>query len=195
LSDQNKVVRFEEIALPHLGAAYNLARWLVHNEQDAEDIVQEAYLRAFKFISGYYGGDSRAWLLTIVRNTCYSWLEKNRLVRLADPIEDRVDEVGLDFADPEMLFLKDAESQMVRHALQGLPVEFREIVIMREMEGLSYKEIANIVDIPIGTVMSRLAAGIQFEWWSARLHWQPSRRGTGLAGIVNRIRRHAKGCS
>jgi RNA polymerase sigma factor (sigma-70 family) len=139
LSDQNKVVRFEEIALPHLGAAYNLARWLVHNEQDAEDIVQEAYLRAFKFISGYYGGDSRAWLLTIVRNTCYSWLEKNRLVRLADPIEDRVDEVGLDFADPEMLFLKDAESQMVRHALQGLPVEFREIVIMREMEGLSYK--------------------------------------------------------
>ncbi len=139
MSDQNKVVRFEEIALPHLGAAYNLARWLVHNEQDAEDIVQEAYLRAFKFISGYYGGDSRAWLLTIVRNTCYSWLEKNRLVRLADPIEDRVDEVGLDFADPEMLFLKDAESQMVRHALQGLPVEFREIVIMREMEGLSYK--------------------------------------------------------
>jgi RNA polymerase sigma-70 factor, ECF subfamily len=159
LSDQSKVVRFEEIALPHLGAAYNLARWLVHNQQDAEDIVQEAYLRAFKFFSGYYGGDSRAWLLTIVRNTCYSWLQKNRLLRLADPIEDKIHEVGLDFADPEMLFLKDAESQIVRAALQELPVEFREIVIMREMEGLSYKEIANIVDVPIGTVMSRLARG------------------------------------
>jgi RNA polymerase sigma factor (sigma-70 family) len=159
LPDQSKAVRFEKIALPHLGAAYNLARWLVHNEHDAEDVVQEAYLRAFKFFSGYYGGDSRAWLLTIVRNTCYSWLQKNRLLSLADPIEDHLDEVGLDFADPEMLLLQRIESQVVRQALQDLPFEFREVMVLREMEGLSYKEIANIVDLPIGTVMSRLARG------------------------------------
>jgi RNA polymerase sigma factor (sigma-70 family) len=159
LSDQSKVVRFEEIALPHLGAAYNLARWLVHNEHDAEDIVQESYLRALKFFSGYYGGDARAWLLTIVRNTCYTWLQKNRLLRLADPIEDKLDELGMDFLDPEVLLLQHLDSQTVRSALQELPVEFREVVVLREMEGLSYKEIANVVDIPIGTVMSRLKRG------------------------------------
>jgi RNA polymerase sigma factor (sigma-70 family) len=159
LPDQSKAVRFEEIALPHLGAAYNLARWLVHNEHDAEDIVQEAYLRAFKFFSGYYGGDSRSWLLTIVRNTCYTWLQKNRALRLADPIEDKLNEVGLDFADPEVLLVQSVDAQLVRNALQELPVEFREIVVLREMEGLSYKEIANIADVPIGTVMSRLARG------------------------------------
>ena len=159
MPDQSKAVRFEEIVLPHLGPAYNLARWLVHNQHDAEDLVQEAYLRAFKFFSGYYGGDSRAWLLTIVRNTCYTWLQQNRALRLADPIEDKLDEVGLDFADPEMLLLQSVDAQIVRHALQELPIEFREIVVMREMEGLSYKEIANIVDVPIGTVMSRLARG------------------------------------
>jgi len=158
LPEQSKTIRFEEIALPHLAAAYNLARWLVHNEHDAEDVVQEAYLRAFKFFSGYYGGDSRSWLLTIVRNTCYTWLQKNRDLRL-DPIDDKLDEVGVQFVNPEMLLLKNADSELVRHALQELPVEFREVVVMREMEDLSYKEIANIVDVPIGTVMSRLARG------------------------------------
>jgi len=158
LPDQSKAVRFEEIALPHLAAAYNLARWLVHNEHDAEDLVQEAYLRAFKFFSGYYGGDSRSWLLTIVRNTCYTWLQKDRAVRL-EPIEEKLDQVGLDFADPEALLLQSVDSQIVRQALQELPVEFREVVVLREMEGLSYKEIANVVDLPLGTVMSRLARG------------------------------------
>ena len=159
MPDQSKAVRFEEIALPHLGAAYNLARWLLHNEHDAEDVVQEAYLRALKSFSGYYGGDSRSWLMTIVRNTCYTWLQKNRALRLSDPIEDKLDGVGLDFADPEMILLQSADSQMVRHALQELPVEFREVMVLREMEDLSYKEIADIVDVPIGTVMSRLARG------------------------------------
>ena len=159
MSDQSKVVRFEEIALPHLRAAYNLARWLVHNEHDAEDIVQESYLRALKHFSGYYGGDARAWLLTIVRNTCYTWLQKNRLLRQADPIEDKLDELGTDFLDPEVLLLQHLDSQKVRQALQELPVEFREVVVLREMEALSYKEIANVVDIPIGTVMSRLKRG------------------------------------
>ena len=159
MPDKIKATRFEETVLPHLAAAYNLARWLVHNDHDAEDIVQEAYLRAFKFFGSYHGGDSRAWLLTIVRNTCYTWLQQNRALRLTDPIEEKLDEVGVDFADPEMLFLQEADSQLVRRALQELPVEFREVVVMREMEGFSYKEIANIVDIPIGTVMSRLARG------------------------------------
>ena len=159
MPDEIRTVRFEETVLPHLAAAYNLARWLVHNEHDAEDLVQEAYLRAFKFFSGYHGGDSRAWLLTIVRNTCYAWLQQNRALRLIDPIDDKLEEVGSDFADPETLLLQDADSQLVRQALEELPVEFREIVVMREMEGLAYKEIANIVDIPIGTVMSRLARG------------------------------------
>jgi RNA polymerase sigma factor (sigma-70 family) len=159
LSDQNKVVRFEEIALPHLAAAYNLARWLVHNEHDAEDLVQEAFLRAFKSFSGYYGGNSRAWVLTIVRNTCYTWLQQNRILRLAEPIEDNLDEVALDFADPEILLLRSVDSEIVRQALQELPVEFCEVVVLREMEGLSYKEIANVVNLPLGTVMSRLARG------------------------------------
>jgi RNA polymerase sigma factor (sigma-70 family) len=159
LPDQSRVVRFEEIALPHLAAAYNLARWLVHNEHDAEDIVQESYLRAFKFFSGYYGGDSRSWLLTIVRNTCYTWLQQNRALRLAAPHDDKLEAVGLDLDDPEMLLVRSVDSEIVRDALQELPAEFREVVVLREMEGLSYKEIANIADIPIGTVMSRLRRG------------------------------------
>ena len=161
MPEQSKVVRFEEIALPHLTAAYNLARWLVHDDSEAEDIVQEAYLRAFKFFGGYYGGDSRSWLLTIVRNTCYTWLQQNRVLRLADPIDDKLDEVGVDVSEPETLLLQSVDSQMVRQALQELPVEFREVVVLREMEGLSYKEIADVVDIPIGTVMSRLKRGRQ----------------------------------
>ena len=156
---QSKVVRFEEMALPHLGAAYNLARWLVHNDHDAEDMVQEAYLRAFKFFGGYYGGDFRAWLLTIVRNTCYTWLQHNRMLRQAEPIDDKLDELEADFSDPELLLLRNVDSQIVRQALQELPVEFREVVVLREMEGLSYKEIATVVDLPLGTVMSRLARG------------------------------------
>lgn len=161
MPEQSKVVRFEEIALPHLKAAYNLARWLVHDDSEAEDIVQEAYLRAFKFFGGYYGGDSRSWLLTIVRNTCYTWLQQNRVLRLADPIDDKLDEVGADVSDPETLLLQSVDSQIVRQALQELPVEFREVVVLREMESLSYKEIADVVDIPIGTVMSRLRRGRQ----------------------------------
>ena len=160
MAAKSNVVRFEEMALPHLGAAYNLARWLVHNDHDAEDMVQEAYFRAFKFFGGYYGGDFRSWLLTIVRNTCYTWLQQNRRLRQVEPIDDyNLDELGLDFADPEMLLLQNLDMQIVRRALQELPVEFREVVVLREMEGLSYKEIATVVDLPLGTVMSRLARG------------------------------------
>jgi len=159
LADQSKAGRFEEIALPHLAASYNLARWLVHNEHDAEDLVQDAYLRAFKSFGGYYGGNARSWLLTIVRNTCYTWLQKNRVLHLTEPIDDKLDDLRLDFADPEVLLLQSADAQMVRQALQDLPLEFREVVVLREMEGFSYKEIADVIDLPLGTVMSRLARG------------------------------------
>ena len=159
MADQSKAGRFEEIVLPHLAAAYNLARWLVHNEHDAEDLVQEAYLRAFKSFAGYYGGNSRSWLLTIVRNTCYTWLQKNRVLHVTESLDDNLDELGLDFADPEMLLLQSVDAQMVRQALAELPLEFREVVVLREMEGFAYKEIADVIDLPLGTVMSRLARG------------------------------------
>lgn len=159
MPDNSRAVRFEDVALRHLPAAYNLARWLVRNDQDAEDIVQEAYLRAFKFFDGYRGGESRTWLLTIVRNTCYSWLQRNRARELTDSIDDMHDDATIDSANPELQLLQNADAQMVRAALAELPLEFREVMVMRELEELSYKQIATISDLPIGTVMSRLARG------------------------------------
>ena len=157
--EQSRAVRFEEVALPHLSTAYNLARWLVRNEQDAEDVVQEAYLRAFKSFGGYRGGESRTWLLTIVRNCCYSWLQRNRVRELTDPIDEIEETLAHDSDDPEQLLLQDIDAHTVRASLAELPLEFREIMIMRELEELSYKEISMIADLPIGTVMSRLARG------------------------------------
>ena len=159
MPEQSSANRFEEVALRHLPAAYNLARWLLRNDQDAEDVVQEAYLRAFKFFSGYRGGESRTWLLTIVRNTSYSWLQRNRARELTEPIDDAQEDLISDFTDPEIRLMQDADVQMVRAALAELPLEFREVLVMRELEELSYKEISAIADLPIGTVMSRLARG------------------------------------
>ena len=159
MPEQSRAGRFEEVVLPHLPAAYSLARWLVRNDQDAEDVVQEAYLRAFKFFEGYRGGDSRTWLLTIVRNTCYSWLQRNRARELTDSIDESHEHAIVDFANPELRLVRDADAEMVREALAELPLEFREVMVMREMEELSYKEIAAIADLPLGTVMSRLARG------------------------------------
>ena len=157
LPESNKIGRFEQVVLPHLDAAYNLARWLTHNDGDAEDVVQEAYLRAFKFFGGYHGGDSRAWLLTIVRNTCYTWLQQNRSPQLATDFDEEVHSVEGD--NPETILIESLDRQMVKQALGDLPLEFREVIVLRELEGLSYKEIANILEAPIGTVMSRLARG------------------------------------
>jgi len=159
LQEQSKVVRFEEIALPHLGAAYNLARWLVHNEHDAEDIVQEAYLRAFKFFSGYYGGDVRAWLLTIVRNTWYGRFPRRAGGAVTTVAEEDADNQADVSLDPEAQAIQHQTVEQVRCALETLPTDFREVLVLRELEGLSYKEIAAIIGIPIGTVMSRLARG------------------------------------
>jgi RNA polymerase sigma factor (sigma-70 family) len=149
--------RFEQLFLPHLDAAYNLARWLIRNEHDAEDRVQEAYLRAFRFFGGFKGGDSRSWLLAIVRNTCYTWLQQNRRQDLETVFDEEVHTRDADPFNPEKPLLETADSQLLQQALAELPVQFREILVLRELEGLSYKEIAAVAGTPIGTVMSGLA--------------------------------------
>jgi RNA polymerase sigma factor (sigma-70 family) len=159
LQKQNKLASFEEAVLPHLDAAFNLARWLMRNPADAEDVVQEAYLRAFKFFGGFHGTDGRSWLLAIVRNTCYTWMQHNRSPALAISLDDDVLEIESKDLNPEALLLQSADTQMVRQALEDLPVEFREVLVLRELEEMSYREIASITDLPLGTVMSRLARG------------------------------------
>jgi RNA polymerase sigma-70 factor (ECF subfamily) len=143
--------------LPHLNAAYNLARWLTRSDSDAEDVVQEACLRAFTYFESYHGGDSRAWLLKIVRNSSYTWLQQNRARELMVPLEDALEGLASTAGNPEPLLLQRIDAQALRQALEELPPEFREVMVLRELEGLSYKEIADIAQIPIGTVMSRLA--------------------------------------
>jgi len=158
LEQRDKLQLFEATVLPHLSAAYNFARWLLRDESGAEDVVQESYLRALKYFSGYHGGDSRAWLLTIVRNTSYNWLQQNRSRELMNPIDDATEALAATAdANPEMVLLQRIDQDLLRQALTELPIEFREVVILREMEGLSYKEIAALAELPIGTVMSRLA--------------------------------------
>ncbi len=149
--------RFEESVLPHLDSAYNLARWLTRNGHDAEDLVQDALLRAFRAFPGFRGADGRAWLLAIVRNACYTWLRGNRRQELTTEFDEEVHTAEGDVLNPERLVLREGESARVRQALEELPAEFREVLVLREIEGLSYKEIATVVDIPVGTVMSRLA--------------------------------------
>jgi RNA polymerase sigma-70 factor (ECF subfamily) len=152
----NTHAQFERIILPHLSAAYNLARWLTRNDQDAEDVVQEACLRAFRYLDGFRGGDSRAWFLTIVRHSCYTWLQKNRTRELTVPFDIEDDRHWSEEDNPEKIVLQSVEVDLLRRALEELPPEFREVIVLREMENLSYKEIAHIADLPIGTVMSRL---------------------------------------
>jgi len=145
--------------VPHLAAAYNLARWLTRNDHDAEDVVQEAYLRAFRFFDSFRGTDGRAWILAIVRNACYTWLQQNRREQVA--LEDEMSDLEDQRPNPEALHLADVDQQLLRKAIEDLPEEFREAIILRELEGLSYKEIGGITGAPIGTVMSRLARARQ----------------------------------
>jgi RNA polymerase sigma-70 factor (ECF subfamily) len=157
LRGKDKVTRFEQTVSPHLDAAYNLARWLTRNEHDAQDVVQEAYLRAFKFFDAFRGVDARAWLLTIVRNACYTWLQQNRGHESTTMFDEEIHSDDSDSLNPATLALQSADQELIRYALDQLPVEFREVVMLRELEGFSYKEIADIAGIPSGTVMSRLA--------------------------------------
>jgi RNA polymerase sigma-70 factor (ECF subfamily) len=150
--------RFEEAVLPHLDAAYSLARWLTRNVQDAEDVTQEAFLRAFRFFDSYQGGNMRSWLLTIVRNTCYTWLHQNRRADSTELFDEEIHSPEPSgSADPEIQVLASADKETLHHALEELPDVFREALVLREIEGMSYKEIADITCVSLGTVMSRLA--------------------------------------
>lgn len=166
MSEPTRAEHFQQAVLPHLNAAYNLARWLCRNDHDAEDIVQEATLRAFRFFDGFHGEDARAWLLAIVRNTTYTWLQQNRGHESSTSFDEEfhsLQEGGsvtlLNQVDsnPEAILARDDDKGLVNRALEMLPVEFREVLVLRELEELSYKEISEVAGIPMGTVMSRLA--------------------------------------
>jgi len=157
MSEQNHLLNFEEAVLPHLDAAYNLARWLMRNEQDAHDVAQEAYLRAFRFFSGFRGGDARPWLMKIVRNTCYTWLNVNRPLQEAAEFDENAFPPDSHTPNPEEIVLQNDSNTLVRKALEMLPQNSREVLILRELEGMSYKEIADITGMPVGTVMSSLS--------------------------------------
>ena len=154
---KEELTSFEEAMLPHLDAAHNLARWLLRNEQDAQDVVQEAYLRAFKSFGGFHGSNGRAWLLTIVRNTSYTLLKKNHAVDLTTTFDEEIHGSGHESVSPATILEHAEDAELVKEAMDELPAEFREILVLRHHEGLSYKEIADIAQIPLGTVMSRLA--------------------------------------
>lgn len=161
---QTRGQRFEETFVEHLDAAYDLAHWLTRNRHDAEDVVQEAFLRAFRFFDGFRGGNGRSWLLAIVRNTYYTWLAKNRPRAASVPLDEEMlaaedgDATAFMQGDGvERLLLQQDSRRVIDAALSRLPEEYREVIVLRELEELSYKEIAAVAGIPVGTVMSRLA--------------------------------------
>jgi RNA polymerase sigma-70 factor (ECF subfamily) len=153
---QHAVDGFAELLLQYLDSAYNLARWLMRNDEDAEDVVQEAYLRAFQY-SGFRGGDARAWLLTIVRNTSYTWLRKRSAHESNAEFDEDIHSGGRAIPNPEQLLIQNADAHLVGKVLDALPVRFREVLVLRELEGLTYNEIARVMGVPLGTVMSTLS--------------------------------------
>jgi len=156
MTEQNWSRDFEQQVLPHLDRAYNLARWLTGNQQDTQDVVQETFLRAFRYFPGFRSGDARAWLMKIVRNTCYTWLRANRPLQAAAEFDENL--FPPDFPlHPEEVVLQNDSTALVRKGLEKLPSNSREVLILRELEGMSYKEIADITGMPMGTVMSSLS--------------------------------------
>lgn len=153
--DPQDRMRFEQLVLPHLDAAFNLARWLLRSRADAEDVAQDAVLRAYRFFLSFHGGDARAWLLQIVRNTCYTWLEKNRPVEQMTEFNEELHTTAS--VSPESLAIAGNNRERLTRALESLPARQREVLVLRELEGCSYKEISTITSIPIGTVMSALS--------------------------------------
>jgi RNA polymerase sigma-70 factor, ECF subfamily len=153
--DSQDRLRYEMLVLPHLDAAFNLARWLVRSGPDAEDIAQEALLRSYRFFPGFHGGDARSWLLQIVRNACYTWLDKNRRERSVSEFNE--EQHLHPSPSPEAQAIVAEDRERLTAALESLPLHFREVIVLRELEGCSYKEIATITSIPIGTVMSALS--------------------------------------
>lgn len=147
--------RFEQLVIPHLDAAFNLARWILRGRADAEDATQEAMLRAYRFFGGFHGTDARAWLLQIVRNTCFTWLDKNRHAeRQSEFVEESHPDAS---SSPESLAIRTSERERLTKALEALQPRYREMIVLRELQGCSYKEIAAITSMPIGSVMSALS--------------------------------------
>ena len=175
---------FTDQLLPHLDAAYNLARWLTGNPSDAEDIVQEAYLSAFRHFGRFDGGNTRAWLLTIVRHTTYRWYRRHQARQPDTEFDEGLHTPDRD-DDPESLLLQHADTQMVERAISALPARYREVLVLRELQGLSYKEIAVVAGLPIGTVMSSLSrARDRFRHLiTADLSRSPA--GNAAAGVAN----------
>ena len=157
MPEENYSRDFEQEVLPHLDAAYNLARWLTRNDKDAQDVVQEAYLRAFRFFASFRGGHSRSWLLKIVRNTCYNWLQQNRPQQITIEFDEKLFGPDPGTPNPEQALLRNDSHKLLRQALESLTTDFREVLILRELEGMSYKEISEVTGMPSGTVMSRLS--------------------------------------
>lgn len=151
-----KLVLFEQCIVPHLDAAYNLARWHTRNEHDAEDIVQEAYLRAFRFFDSFHGSDGRAWLLAIVRNTCLTWRRRTQGLATVPFDEGAHSPEGIT-STSEAVLMEQSQLANVRECMEALPPEFREVLVLREMEEMPYKDIAEVTRLPIGTIMSRLS--------------------------------------
>src|SRR5579862_6608602 len=157
-TDRHRRDRFEQVALPHLDAAYALARWLTRNDTDAGDVVQEAFLRAFRYFDNYRGGDAKSWVLKIVRHTCYSWLAQNRPADVTS-LEAETEfggEVGTASIDAEALLESRSDLRRLDQLIEALPAAWRETIVLRELHELGYREIAEVTGVPIGTVMSRL---------------------------------------
>jgi RNA polymerase sigma-70 factor (ECF subfamily) len=159
MPDDDTRRRFEVLAMPHLDAAYNLARWLTHNDHDAQDVVQEAFERALRYLGTFRGDNARAWLLQTVRHTCFTWMKANRPAeRLFLDEADEAHALAAPVADePPSVAMRKADRVRINQAIAGLPIVYREVLVLREFEELSYNDIARIADIPVGTVMSRLA--------------------------------------
>jgi RNA polymerase sigma-70 factor (ECF subfamily) len=151
---------FDEVVLPHLAAASRLACWLLRNEHDADDVVQEASLRALRYFRTFTGGNGRAWFLRIVRNTCWSW-RAQRFEALTDPFDEQQHCGAGPASDPETLLLQTDDATLIQQAMSHVPERFRELLVLRELEGLSYRELAGVMGIPMGTVMSSLSRGRQ----------------------------------
>lgn len=179
--------RFEDVVLPHLDAAFRLARWLTRNEDDAEDIVQEASLRALRYFQTFAGRNGRAWFLRIVRNTCWSW--RAQTARTATDMFDEEQHNGAQLTwDPETLLLHAADASLIDETLKNLPDRFRELLVLRELEGLSYQELADVLESPIGTVMSGLSRARRAFRRALEIQLQPVQPLHAEDVLVNRTR-------
>jgi RNA polymerase sigma-70 factor (ECF subfamily) len=149
--------RFEELILPHLDDAYTLARYLLRDEHNAQDVVQDAALRAFRYFDGFRDGDPRAWFMTIVRNCCMSWQRKHRDDRRVEPLAPQHESAAQEARQTDAAAIERSDREAVNRAVAQLPPDFREVVVLREIQGMSYAQISSVVKVPIGTVMSRLS--------------------------------------